>query len=129
MGPRFVRPYLAIGAAGSLLLQGCGAGWHQSPSVEAKPLAPRQQAQIWHHGTPERWHAIHVAADSVSGISYLQPIECDSCRVALPRSEVDSIRIGDPAAGLWYTVGLVIFIPIIAVSVGCAIAHCEDLSD
>ena len=89
-----------------LLTLGCGAGWHR---VDATPrsLAVRQQAQIWQRSTALRWHAVQVTADSVSGIPFTQPTDCDSCRVVLPSAAVDSIRIGNPVAGFWKSVGLV----------------------
>jgi hypothetical protein len=99
---------------------GCGAGWHQPPAPVPDTLAPRQQVQVWHGGKAERWHAVVVAADSVTGISYLRPVTCDSCRVGMPRSAVDSIRLGNPVAGFWKTFGLVVAIPTALLIVVCA---------
>ena len=70
-------------------------------------LGARQQVQVWQQGTALRWHAVIVAPDSVSGIPFLQPIDCDSCRVTVAREAVDSIRLGNPVAGFWQSVGLV----------------------
>jgi len=58
-------------------------------------------------GSAVRWQAVRVSGDSVSGIPFLRPITCDSCRTALPRATVDSIRLGSPVAGFWKTVGLI----------------------
>ena len=55
-----------------------------------------------------RWHAVVLTADTVSGIPYREPIDCDTCRIAVPRSTVDSIRLGSPVAGFWKTFGLVV---------------------
>jgi hypothetical protein len=62
--------------------------------------------QIWQHGTAQRWHAVRITADTVSGIPFFRPITCDSCRVAVPRTAVDSIRFGNPVVGFWKSVGL-----------------------
>ncbi len=86
---------------------GCGAGWHQPTPIPVGALPPRQQVQVWQGGSALRWHGVRVSADSVSGISFLQPVTCDSCRTALPRASVDSIRLGSPVAGFWKSVGLI----------------------
>jgi hypothetical protein len=89
----------------TLLQSGCGAGWR---TTEAGPgrLPARQQAQVWSGGKARQWHGILVTTDSVSGVPYTQSPECDSCRVALARSVVDSIRLGNPSAGFWKSVAL-----------------------
>lgn len=40
-----------------------------------------------------RIHGLTVLADSLRGIPSPAPLDCDSCRVAVPRAEVDSIRV------------------------------------
>src|ERR1700675_550378 len=97
-------PSCRLLVAGLWMLQACGAGWHRPPDLERARLSPRQQVQVWHRGRAERWHGLRFLADSVSGISAFRPVDCDSCRVALPRAEVDSIRLGNPVAGFWRSV-------------------------
>jgi len=103
-----------------LLTTGCGAGWHQPRESLVKPVPPRQQVQIWHLGRALRWHAVQVTADSITGISYLRPINCDTCRVALPRTTVDSIRFGNPVAGFWKSVAVVVAIPVAFLFIYCS---------
>lgn len=77
-------------------------------------LSPRQQVQVWLHGTALQWHAVRLTADSISGVPFLQPVECDSCRTRIARAEVDSLRLGNPVGGFWRKVGLasaIVFIP------------------
>lgn len=100
-----------------VLTQGCGAGWRRVPGAE--PLAPRQQVQVWRGGQALHWHAVHVGPDSVSGIPYFQPLRCDSCRLAVPRATVDSIRLGDPVDGFWKSVALVA-----GLTLGVGILYC-----
>ena len=89
--------------------QACSAGWHRPPDLTpGRPLDPRQQVQVWRAGTVVRWHAVAIGADSISGVVFHQPSECDSCRVAVPKATVDSIRFGDPVAGFWKSVALVL---------------------
>jgi len=94
-------------AATAILACGCGAGWHQPAPVPLGALPARQQVQVWQGGTALRWHADLHLLDSVSGIPFQRPVACDSCRIALPRASVDSLRLGSPVAGFWKTVGLI----------------------
>jgi hypothetical protein len=55
---------------------------------------------------------VQVEADTIRGIPYLRPIDCDTCRLALPRAAVDSLRLGNPVAGFWNTVALIVAIPV-----------------
>ena len=106
--------------AGVVLLNGaCSGGWHQRQEPLPNALPPRQQVQVWRDGRASRWHAVRVQADTISGISYFLPITCDTCRVAMPRAAVDSIRFGNPVAGFWKTVALVVAIPMTYLFIYC----------
>jgi hypothetical protein len=76
--------------------------------------------QVWQHGQVLRWHAVQVTTGTITGVSFLQPITCDTCRAALPRAAVDSIRFGNPVAGFWKTVALVVAIPLVFLFVYCS---------
>ena len=118
-----MRSLLAAGLAVLLLAQSaCGAGWRQPQSLPIGPLAPHQQAQVFSHGHAVQWHAVRVDADTVSGIPFTRPVDCDSCRERLARSEVDSIRLGNPVGGFWKSVGLVVGGSLLAVVVLCTAA-------
>ena len=91
----------------ALLTSACGAGWRSLPTLEPGPLRPRQQAQIWERGTSHRVHGVLIGADSVSAVPFHRPPNCDSCRITLPLSVVDSVRVGSPVAGFWKTFALV----------------------
>jgi hypothetical protein len=114
------------GVAGLLMLltAGCGAGWRSVPPSRADQLPPRQQAQVWSAGEVRRWHALRIAADTVSGVPYLEPPDCDSCRVALPLSGVDSIRTGDPVRGFLRTTGAVFVGGLLLVILYCGGVAC-----
>ena len=103
----------------SLGTWGCGAGWHQPPQIAPGPWPARQQVQVWMGARAERWRGVVVGRDSISGVPFLQPLACDSCRRAVPRVAVDSVRIGKPVAGFWKTVGLLVGIPAAVLAVIC----------
>lgn len=102
--PRRYRAWLLL--ALTALQAACGAGWHRIDHHTPAPLPPRQQVQLWSQGHLLRWHAVQWSPDSISGIPFLQPPACDSCRLSLPRFAVDSVRLGDPTGALWRSVGL-----------------------
>ena len=104
-----MHPFL--GALLGLSTLACGAGWHQPPPMVPGALKPRQQVQVWSGGQAARWHGVVVRADSISGVPFMRPLDCDSCRRALPRASVDSVRLGNPVAGFWKTFGLVVGVP------------------
>ena len=85
----------------------CGAGWHRQNPAPSGALSPRQQVQVWQGGTALRWHAVRISADSVSGVPFLKSIGCNSCRTSVPLASVDSLRLGNPVAGFWKTVGAI----------------------
>jgi hypothetical protein len=76
-----------------VLLAGCGY-WGTRPIVRPTPVDPRAPAWIWSGGEVMKWHALVVTQDSVSGIPYEQFEYCRSCRRTLPRSRVDSMKVG-----------------------------------
>jgi hypothetical protein len=86
----------------------CGAGWQTVSQPWPESVAPRQQVEVWSDHRATRLHGVVITPDSVSGVPFLAPLSCDSCRVGFPRAQVDSIRVGDPPGGLWASTGLVL---------------------
>ena len=105
-----------------LTLAGCGPGWHRTDPAPGTALAPTDQFLVHHGGRTDRLHALQVTDDSVAGIPWLKPIDCDSCRIALPRASVDSIRLGHPTAGLWKGYALAALGPFVALSLICIVS-------
>jgi hypothetical protein len=102
----------------ALFQTGCGAGW-RSTALTSGPLPSRQQAQVWTDGRALRWHSLRVTTDSISGVPFTRSPGCDSCRVTIPRVLVDSVRLGNPTAGFWKSVGLGMGITVAAALVIC----------
>jgi len=103
---RFRRLRSALLCASLLPLSACGAGWHRIEPVVPRSLPERQQVQLWQGRQRLQLHAIRVDHDSVSGVPYQKPTDCDSCKVSLPSSTVDSLRAGNPTAGFLKSVAL-----------------------
>ena len=59
---------------------------------QTTPLKADVVVWIWSPGVVNKWHAVSMTQDSVSGIPYDVPLPCDSCRRSLPRSQVDSMQ-------------------------------------
>ncbi|MDH3457602.1 MAG: hypothetical protein OER90_12260 [Gemmatimonadota bacterium] len=111
VSPTARRP-LAWAAVGYMVWASaaCGAGWHRPASMPSGGLDPGQQVRVWHDGAVERWHSVVIRADSVLGVPWLEPRGCDTCRVGLARSEVDSVHVGNPMGGFWRTIGVALLI-------------------
>ena len=77
-----------------LALVGCRAGWYQPAEPVPAAFKPRQRIQVWREGRPLILHAVRIGRDSITGVPERFPPSCDSCRVAVPRIGVDSLRIG-----------------------------------
>jgi len=116
-------PIAACLAVLVIVQSACGAGWRQPPAFPTSSPPPRQQAQVFTGGRVLQLHAIHVSADTLSGVPFLRPIGCDSCRIRIARTEIGSLRFGDPTAGLWSTVSLVVAVPALAIGILCLTRH------
>jgi hypothetical protein len=64
--------------------------------------------QVWQGGRAVVVHGVHVDSTSLAAIPYHQPLACDSCRMVLPRSSIDSVRVGSLMDGFWRTTALVL---------------------
>lgn len=62
--------------------------------------------QIWHKGGKVEWHGVSMSVDSIHGIPYHRPLSRDSCRVAIARAHVDSVRIGNKEKTLFVIAGV-----------------------
>ena len=81
-------------AAGLLLLAAACSSFQAGRPLDQLPLPvpADKRVEVWSHGENYQLHAITVDADSVRGVRWWHDPKCDSCRVALARSEVDSVR-------------------------------------
>src|SRR2546426_305611 len=77
-----------------LLAAGCAGYWGRRPLDQPTPVKRASPVWIWTSGGVEKWHAVVITQDSVSGIPYQMPVRCDSCRRSIPRTRVDSMKLG-----------------------------------
>ena len=106
----------------------CGAGWHRIAPPVPSVLPERQQVQVWQGRHALLLHAVRLTSDAVSGIPFVQPAACDSCRVSLPHAAIDSLRTGNPPAGFWKSVGLVMGGLVVLAFVACKFSSPCQLS-
>lgn len=66
-----------------------------------------------------------ITPDSISGIPFLAPLTCDSCRAIFPRAQVDSIQVGDPTGGFWASTILVLLGLLLAAFAVCLTGSVE----
>ena len=92
--------------APALVLTACGAGWRRLDDPTPRALPVRAQVQLWTEGRSWILHAVTLGPDSVSGVPFLRPPECDSCRVVIARSALDSMRLGNQERGVLRSAGL-----------------------
>ena len=62
------------------------------PLDTATPVTPHDIVWIWSGSAVNKWHAVVLTSDSISGIPYEVPLPCDHCRRSLPRSQIDSMQ-------------------------------------
>ena len=89
----------------ALLGSACG-GWQRLDDLTPDTLPQRQQVQVWSAGKARVLHAVRIGGDSITGVPFQLSPTCDSCRVAIPRADVDSLRVGDQEAPAIITIGL-----------------------
>jgi|SRR5690348_6134883 len=68
--------------------------WGRRPLDQPTPVGRDNPVWIWSGGAVHRWHAVVITQDSVSGIPFGVSVKCDSCRRSIPRTQVDSMKLG-----------------------------------
>lgn len=90
-----MRFHAAVAVAGLMIVASGGcAGWRRTQIADGERLSPRQQVQVWRAGGHQVVHGARVTHDTLYAVPFTMAPGCDSCRLAFPLSEVDSLRLG-----------------------------------
>ncbi|MEO8294323.1 MAG: hypothetical protein ABI613_02330 [Gemmatimonadota bacterium] len=87
-----MRQRLLFRIVALLVVTGCG-GWQAIPGAPPSGFPDDAIVQVWTDHGVELLHSIHLEPDSIRGVHENRPYSCTPCRVAIPRDEIDSIRI------------------------------------
>ena len=83
----------AVAAGLLLLLAGCSSFQGGRPLDQPPvPVPPDKRVEVWSGGERYQLHAVTLDADSLRGVRWWHDPKCDSCRVPLARTAVDSVR-------------------------------------
>lgn len=78
----------------------CGPAWRRAEMAPQPQFPLRQQVQVWtSDGRTRVLHALVIDSAQVRGVPFDLPAECDSCRISVPRDDVDSLRLGSMTEG------------------------------
>ena len=88
--PRFFWPLLLLAAACSPEVRWLREDVHPVAVRDDRRL---ERARIWTRDSVVQWRAVLITQDSISGVPD-GPLSCDSCRVTLATSVVDSLQVG-----------------------------------
>ena len=77
----------------ALILAGCGY-WGRRPIEQPMSLQSNDPVWIWTGTVVKKWHAVVITQDSVSGIPFEDSDSCYLCRLSIPRTSVDSMKLG-----------------------------------
>jgi len=122
---RYKRSIAAFALA--LLAAGCPPN-PPTPYGLPTPLGPQTPVRIWSGGQVQKWHAVIITEQWVSGIPYQMPVTCDSCVLRIPRTQVDSMKIEHTKGNALEVVGVLAAI-LVAEYVVCAVIGPNNCSN
>lgn len=111
------RRTLAVPGILALTLATSCAGWRRTQLSEGQRLPPRQQVRVWQHGENRIVHAGLLRHDTLYAVPFTKPPGCDSCRIAIPMAQVDSLQLGNAER-----TGLFVVLLPVALALGVLIA-------
>jgi hypothetical protein len=115
-----MKPFPILLPVVAALLTGCTT-WQTTTDLDQFPMPTDSAAtvDVWGKDGHQKLRAVRIDADSVRGLPVEGPALCDSCRVAIPRSAVDSIRsvkADGAGTGIMGVVIAVLLLPLILIS-------------
>ena len=127
---RRVRPVMMCSSI-VLLAASCGPPryWGQRSLDQPIPIDPHDPVWVFTPSGVEKWHAVVITQDSVSGIPFETSLKCAICRRTVPRVQVDSMKHGyrtfaqDVTEGA-EAIGLALLVEIVLCSLSGG-GHCD----
>ena len=113
---RLTRPMLAS----LCLLNACSANWRPLTAQKSQALDKRIVVEFHAKDQLVRLHGVQFSRDSVSGIPWLDHLDCDTCRVSYAMADLSGLRTGNPGAGAWFLLTPFILVMAVGVAVGVA---------
>lgn len=104
---------LCLVIASSLVAGGCGAGWRRLEDLTPRALPARTQVQLWQGRRARVLQGVTLQADSIRGVPFTATPDCDSCRVRVALSSVDSLRVGNKERGFVRSVKLLLVVGVV----------------
>jgi hypothetical protein len=91
-------------------LTACSAHWQPVTLVQPSSLDSRTVLEFQAKNQLVRLHGVEFKRDSLSGIPWLEHLNCDTCRVRYALSDISQARTGNPGAGAWLVAGPMLFV-------------------
>lgn len=83
-------PLLAV----TILLAACSLGPRRIALPPSETLPEHRDVEVWRDGKAVRLRRLEFDVDTLRGQLSEASDECDSCTVAVPIAEIDSLRLG-----------------------------------
>ena len=113
---------LAIVLSAALLVSGCSAGWRHVEPVVPEKFSRRQQVQVWNGGQASVLHSVRIDTMSLSGTPFTENPACEPCRMEIPLTEVDSVRLGNKETGYFILMGAVVAVSLLGFVIGSGLS-------
>jgi hypothetical protein len=83
----------AVGLTCGLPLTGACTAWTRAGADLTPPIPERRAVQVWTDTGSTELHGVLLLPDRISGVRLWHSPRCDSCRIAVVRAAIDSIRV------------------------------------
>ena len=94
----------------AMAVSGCAAGWHRIDDLRPRALPARTQVQVWQGKRNTLLHGVSLDGETIRGVPFTRPADCDSCRVTVPLGTVDSLRTGSLETGFARSAGAALLV-------------------
>ncbi len=93
-----------------LALTACSSNWQPLTLLHPSPIDRKTVLEFQAKNQLVRLHGVEFTRDSLSGIPWLEHLDCDTCRVRYAFRDISQARTGNPGAGAWLIAGPMLFV-------------------